>query len=118
MAFAFDQPLVDLGKYLNSLPQEEPRYVVTNVEGEPVPHTNPDGSEELVSMPAQTVIFITQGHPPATYLSADELEGTKFPHGSVLIPMAADDQLISELRKRGFVVEKNSLTDMPVTKLR
>ncbi len=92
--------------------------MVTNVEGEPVPHTNLDGSEELVSMPAQTVIFITQEHPPATYLSADELESTKFPHGSVLIPMAADDQLISELRKRGFVVEKNWLTDMPVTKLR
>jgi dolichyl-phosphate-mannose-protein mannosyltransferase len=118
VAFAFDQPLVDLGRYLNSLPKEEPRYVVTNVQGVPVPHTNPDGSEELVSMPAQTVIFVTQGHPPATYLSADELESTKFPHGSVLIPMAADDQLISELRKRGFVVEKNSLTDMPVTKLR
>jgi 4-amino-4-deoxy-L-arabinose transferase-like glycosyltransferase len=118
VASAFDRPLVDLGRYLNGLPKEEPRYVLANVEGEPVPHTNPDASEELVPMPAQTVIFITRGHPPATYLSARELESTNFPRGSVLIPMDVDDQLISELRKRGFVLDENSLPDTVIAKLR
>jgi hypothetical protein len=88
---AFTHNLVSIGQYLNALPDSKPRFVVTN--------TGP--------MPAQTVIFVTQGHPPATYLLPEELTSTVFPRGSVIVPLAADAGIFTAIRARGIELSED-----------
>ncbi len=50
-ANAFNENYVELGRYLNNLPGEIPKYVIINADGTPV---------RGIKMPAQTVMFITK----------------------------------------------------------
>jgi len=52
---AFSQDLVEIGEYLNSLPQNLPKYVIINTE---------KADATVIPMPAQTVMFITKTYLP------------------------------------------------------
>lgn len=81
---AFSSDYVEIGNYLNSLPQETQKYVIVNMPGVPVPW--PDG----IPMPAQTPIFIERtkfGEPRAIYLKPEDFDKIKPEKETIIIPM-------------------------------
>jgi flagellar basal body-associated protein FliL len=68
---AFTQNLVNIGNYLNSLPENFGKYVIVNANGIPVPY--PYG----VPIPAQTISFIEKtknSNPGTVYILPDEIK--------------------------------------------
>jgi len=89
---AFTENLVNMGDYLNSLPTQNPQYVVVNEGGV---------LADNLPMPAQTVKFITYNKSNPTYLLPDDLKNIKtFPKGSVIAFMDYDKNLLSNLKDR------------------
>jgi len=81
---AFTQKFADIGYYLNSLPDNIPKYVIVNEPGVPVPW--PDG----IAMPAQTPIFIERikfGEPRAIYLKPEDFDKIKPGKEAIIMPM-------------------------------
>jgi 4-amino-4-deoxy-L-arabinose transferase-like glycosyltransferase len=111
VAAAFCQPLVRIGQYLNHLPKEMPRYVVVNETGELMPHTNPDGSEKLIPMQAQVVMFVTREDSQVTYLWPEEVRNTHFARGSVIVPLRPEKKLFEDLAQRGLKIREVSRGD-------
>lgn len=67
---AFTQNLVDIGNYLNNLPENTGKYVIVNENGLPVPY--PYG----VPIPAQTITFVEKTknpNPGTVYILPDEI---------------------------------------------
>ena len=68
---AFHVNYLEIGDYLNSLPDNINKYVIVNEDGVAVPY--PDG----IPMPAQTLIFIERtkfGEPRSFYLKTNEID--------------------------------------------
>lgn len=84
-ARAFAKIYVDVGQRLNSLPASTPRFVIVDTKGTLMTHQNPDGSQRDIPMPAQTIMFGTIGHPPATYLLPQDVPAYSFPPEAVTI---------------------------------
>ena len=111
---AFAQDYLDMGNYLNSLPDDIQKYVIVNRDGTPVPY--PNG----IPMPAQTLIFIERteyGNPRAIYLKPDELTEIKITGQTIILPMGYDESLflkITELFPTGIFIEKNGFWVYPV----
>jgi hypothetical protein len=111
---AFTQNLVDIGNYLNSLPDEGvKKYVVVNEGGVPVPY--PNG----IPMPAQTIMFIEQTKPhqrQTHYLIPDELVNfhglnAKANYSLVFVLMRYDENVLNELKNRapnGIIKQEES----------
>ena len=81
---AFTQKFADIGYYLNSLPDNIPKYVIVNEPGVPVPW--PNG----IAMPAQTPMFIERirfGEPRAIYLRPEDFDKIKPEKEAIIIPM-------------------------------
>lgn len=94
---AFSQDFVEMGNYLNSLPQNYQKYVVVNIPGVPVPF--PNG----IPMPAQTLIFIERskyGKTQSYYLLPDELEKIKIEKIGVILVMARDENLTKRILEK------------------
>jgi hypothetical protein len=100
---AFTQNYVDIGNYLNNLPQETEKYVIVNEGGVPVPY--PDG----IPMPAQTIIFIQRAadkNKNTFYLKPDELPtligvlSPKPQKESVVVLMKYDKIILDELSEK------------------
>ena len=100
---AFTQNYVDIGNYLNTLPQETEKYVIVNEGGVPVPY--PDG----IPMPAQTIIFIQRAadkNKNTFYLKPDELPtligvlSPKPQKESVVVLMKYDKIILDELSEK------------------
>jgi len=88
---AFRQDLVNIGNYLNTLPQNINRYVIVNESGVLV---------DNVPMPAQTVKFITYKKNDIQYILPDELDKIKTEGKTVLVSLKYDKYLISELGEK------------------
>jgi len=88
---AFRQDLVNIGNYLNTLPQNINRYVIVNESGVLV---------DNVPMPAQTVKFITYKKNGIQYMLPDELDKIKTEGKIVLVSLKYDKDLISELEEK------------------
>lgn len=89
---AFTSDLVDIGNYLNSLPDNVKKYVVVNQSGVLV---------NGVSMPAQTPMFIERtiyGKPRATYLLPSDLNKVELNKGDVIVLMARDETLFPSIQ--------------------
>jgi hypothetical protein len=84
-ATAFAQDYVDVGQQLNALPAGTPRFVIVEANSDFVVHQNPDGARKPIPMPAQTVMFETIGHPPATYLLRQDVPSYSFPPDAVTL---------------------------------
>jgi hypothetical protein len=91
---AFSQGLVEMGNYLNSLPENIEKYIIVNQPGVPVPY--PDG----IPMPAQTIMFIeaTEGKQDTTqYLLPEEIEKIKIKKEAVILIMREDVDIFVKL---------------------
>ncbi len=83
-AGAFTRYFVDIGKLLNSFPENTHRFVIVNENGVPV---------NGIPMPAQTVMFITGRDESIAYLLPQNIPHTNFQTPAVIIPMRMDDGL-------------------------
>ncbi len=93
----FSSDYVEMGNYLNSLPEGIQKYVIVNQPGVPVPW--PDG----IPMPAQTIMFVEStkfGGPRSIYLLPKDLNEIKIEKETVIIPMGYDENLFNELERR------------------
>jgi len=95
---AFTKRFVEIGYYLNSLPENIQKYVIVNEGGVPVPW--PNG----IPMPAQTVMFIqeTKGKRQETkYLLPENLNEVKINNKeTVIILMRYDEDLFNKLSQK------------------
>jgi len=85
---AFTHNLVSIGEYLNALPDDIPRFIIVNAD----------------PVSAQTIIFVTQAHPAAKYLSPDEALNTTFPHGGVIVLLSENDRVFEALQGQGIAI--------------
>jgi len=91
----FTQTYLDIGNYLNSLPSNIKKFALVNEDGVRVPY--PDG----IPMPAQTVIFVTQGKSAVSYLVPDLNSSVNVGSGpSVFVPLKRSDAIFSLLKQR------------------
>ncbi|MCP6719137.1 MAG: glycosyltransferase family 39 protein [Patescibacteria group bacterium] len=91
---AFSKDHVEIGNYLNSLPEDIQKVVIVNRSGVPVPF--PDG----VPMPAQTIMFIENmeyGKTRSLYLLPGDIDKVKINKGSIIIPLQYDKDLFQKL---------------------
>jgi len=108
---AFTQRYNEIGRILNSLPEETQKYVIVNEPGVLVPL--PDG----IPMPAQTIMFIENaefGDLQSIYLRTEELNKIEVnDQKTVIIPMKYDKSLAEEIinkfpqGKAGFQMENS-----------
>ena len=81
---AFSKNYVEIGNYLNSLPDDIQKYVVVNQSGVAIPY--PDG----IPIPSQTSMFIERakfGKIRATYLLPEDLDKIEIDEKTVIIPL-------------------------------
>lgn len=109
---AYTQHFVDVGNYLNSLPENTKKYVIVNEEGVFVPY--PDGPP----MPAQTVMFIEKTSskaPKTTYLKPEQIDSvqiSKTQSATVVVPMKYDEPLFDSLKQnfpQGQIKQKDNI---------
>lgn len=93
---AFTQSFVEIGNYLNTLPQETKKYVIVNEGGVPVPY--PDG----VPVSAQTIMFIERskfGIPRANYIKTENFDKINYEKGDIIILMKDEAIIFEKLQK-------------------
>jgi len=93
---AFSKNYVEVGNYLNSLPDDIEKYVIVNQAGVPVPW--PDG----IPVPAQTPMFIEKakfGQIRSIYLLPENLNQIKIDKekGAVIVPLQYDEDLLLKI---------------------
>ena len=92
---AFSANYLEIGNYLNSLPDNIQKFVIVNQSGVPVPF--PNG----IPMPAQTPIFmerIMYGKIRSTYVLPSEIEKVSAKKNMVIIPLRYDKNLFLRLQ--------------------
>jgi len=92
---AFTNNFVQVGKYLNSLPDDPTKYVIVNEPGVPVPY--PEG----IPMPAQTVMFMERTKHKdlrAIYLKPEDIN--KIENNSIVLLMKDDDEILTKLKDK------------------
>ncbi|MBL7156518.1 MAG: glycosyltransferase family 39 protein [Candidatus Pacebacteria bacterium] len=91
---AFSKGLVDIGEYLNSLPEQTQKYVVVNMPGVHVKN---------IPMPAQTPMFIESlkfGKLRAEYILPENIDQVKIKQGNnIIVLMQYEQQLMDKLFK-------------------
>jgi hypothetical protein len=98
---AFTQHLVDIGNYLNGLPEDAKKYVIVNEGGVAVPY--PNG----IPMPAQTILFVEQTSPSinkARYLKPNQVSwfhglGPAAKYPVVFTLLNYDQQILNQLQQ-------------------
>jgi len=107
---AFSKDLVEIGNYLNCLPENIKKYVIVNQAGLAVPL--PDG----LSVSAQTPMFIERsrwGHLRTEYLRPDQInEITTENQKTIIILMQQDLDLLAQLQEKfpqGKIQEENQI---------
>jgi len=91
---AFSANYLEIGNYLNSLPESVKMYVIVNRDEIRVPY--PDG----LPMPAQSAIFIERikfGQPRATYIESKNIDQIKISGRTVIVPLQEDKKLFQDL---------------------
>ena len=91
----FTREYLEMGNYLNSLPEDYERYVIVNRSGIPVSWTGG------IPMPAQTIIFLEiskYGKIKSNYLLPEDIEKIKIEKRGVILPLICDPDLIERLK--------------------
>jgi len=98
---AFAKNFVEIGKYLNNLPQQTPNYVIVNQSGVLVP-VEQNGKIKDIPMPAQTVIFIraASNNQPTIYLLPGGIDEIKSADRLVVIPLQYDAEIFKKLKEK------------------
>lgn len=115
VAGAFTSKFVEVGKTLNSLPENFTRVVIVNESGVPVPF--PDG----IPMPAQTPIFMEIAHygkKRSYYLKPEDLDILFFSISSsrplALIPMRDDEVTYQKLESLFPSLQKEKINNITI----
>lgn len=91
---AFAVNYADAGYFLNSVPDDVPKYVIVN---------EPDSPLYGISIPAQTLMFIESakfGKPRANYITFENLDSIKTGRPHTAIVSLYNGKTLDELRKR------------------
>jgi 4-amino-4-deoxy-L-arabinose transferase-like glycosyltransferase len=91
----FTKEYLEMGEYLNSLPEDYEKYVIVNRSGVPVSWAN------NIPMPAQTIMFLEiskYGEIKSKYLLPQNIEKIKIEKRGVILPLICDPDLIERLR--------------------
>jgi hypothetical protein len=115
VAGAFRQDLVDLGNYLNSLPENIQKYVIVNESGVPVPY--PDGlpvRQAGLPMPVQTVMFIQRtanSEQRTIYLLPENIDQIQIDNQpTIIVSLQPNENLLHQLLQKwpGGKIEKEN----------
>jgi 4-amino-4-deoxy-L-arabinose transferase-like glycosyltransferase len=93
----FTKELVEMGKYLNSLPQESEKYVIVNRPGVPVSWAR------NLPMPSQTIMFLEiseYGEIKSNYLLPEEIDKIKIEKEGVILPLNFDEKTFEKLKEK------------------
>jgi len=91
----FTNELLEMGNYLNSLPENYEKYVIVNKSGEPVSWA------KNLPMPAQTIMFLEiskYGEIKNHYLLPKDIEKIKIEKRGVILPLICDFELLERLK--------------------
>jgi 4-amino-4-deoxy-L-arabinose transferase-like glycosyltransferase len=91
----FTREYLEMGKYLNSLPEDYEKYVIVNRSGVPVSWAN------NIPMPAQSIMFLEiskYGEIKSKYLLSQDIEKIKIEKRGIILPLICDPDLIERLR--------------------
>jgi hypothetical protein len=91
----FAREYLEMGKYLNSLPEDYEKYVIVNRSGVLVSWAN------NIPMPAQTIMFLEiskYGEIKSNYLLPEDIEKIKIEKRGVILPLICDPDLIEKLK--------------------
>jgi 4-amino-4-deoxy-L-arabinose transferase-like glycosyltransferase len=91
----FTKEYLEMGKYLNSLPEDYEKYVIVNRSGIPVSWARG------IPTPAQTIMFLEiskYGEIKSNYLLPKDIEKIKIEKRGVILPLICDPDLIERLR--------------------
>lgn len=101
---SFDEYYVQIGNFLNSLPDSTKKYVAVNAGGVLVNN---------IPMPAQTVKFITHGKSKISYLVPTNKikENVIIKENSVIIPLSPNDKIFKEFQNSlsGVIKQNNKI---------
>ena len=104
---SFAANFVEVGNYLNSLPDNVNKYVIVNQDGVLV---------NGLPTPAQTVIFIERtkyAEPRAIYLKPDEIQKIDATRSAVIVPLQKDAALLDKIYlslPKGEIVNESNLS--------
>jgi hypothetical protein len=91
----FTKEYLEMGKYLNSLPEDYEKYIIVNRSGIPVSWARG------IPMSAQTIMFLEiskYGKIKSNYLLSEEIEKIKIEKRGVILPLICDSDLIEKLK--------------------
>jgi hypothetical protein len=91
----FTREYLEMGKYLNSLPEDYEKYVIVNRSGVLVSWAN------NIPMPAQSIMFFEiskYGEIKSKYLLPQDIEKIKIEKRGVILPLICDPDLIERLK--------------------
>ena len=115
VAGAFSENYVEIGNYLNSLPDNVRKYVIVNQDGVPVPF--PDG----LSVAAQTPMFIERakyGKIRTTYLEPENIGRIKLEKDTVIVPLQYNEDLFFNLSQIAPTGEIQKIGDIWIYKIK
>lgn len=103
----FTRELLEMGNYLNSLPEEVEKYVIVNRGGIPISWAN------NLPIPSQTLMFLENskyGKTRSIYLLPENLKEIKIKNKGIVLFLRNDEKLLNELLKmypNGFLSSEN-----------
>jgi len=93
----FTKEYLEMGNYLNSLPEDFEKYVIVNKGGVPVSWA------KNIPMPAQSIMFLEiskYGKIKSEYLLPEDIEKIKIEKRGVILPMAFDEKIFEKLKEK------------------
>jgi len=93
----FTREYLEMGNYLNSLPEDFEKYVIVNRGGVPVSWAN------NIPMPAQTIMFLEiskYGEIKSEYLLPEDIEKIKIEKRGIILPMAFEEGIFEKLKEK------------------
>jgi len=112
----FTREYLEMGEYLNSLPEDYEKYVIVNRSGVPVSWARG------IPMPAQTIMFLEiskYGEIKNKYLLPQDIEKIKIEKRGVILPLICDPDLIGKLKilfPEGKIKEKRDFCAYEIEK--
>jgi hypothetical protein len=112
----FTKEYLEMGKYLNSLPEDYEKYVIVNRSGIPVSWARG------IPMSAQTIMFLEiskYGEIKSNYLLPEDIGKIKIEKRGVILPLICDPDLIGKLKilfPEGKIKEKRDFCAYEIEK--
>jgi 4-amino-4-deoxy-L-arabinose transferase-like glycosyltransferase len=92
----FTKEYLEMGNYLNSLPEDFEKYVIVNRDGVPISWAG------NIPMPAQSIMFLEiskYGKIKSNYLLPKDIEKIKIEKRGIILPMGFDEKIFEKLKE-------------------